>query len=277
MIIPGYNLNGFGSHHWSVAIEILVELGYKAIGVTLDHHTLNPYNPNTPQELNRLIALKQQHDLTLVIETGARYLLDRWQKHQPTLLSPEGTLQDKRIDFLCRCIDLAGKTDSPLVSLWSGAVATGESEDVCWSRLIAGLTQVLDYAAANQVVIAFEPEPGMLVATLDDFSRLRNELPHQSLQLTIDVGHLHCLQEGDIAQLIEQWGDHLVNVHLEDMKAGVHDHLPLGEGEMEFPPIINALQALPQSIPVCLELSRHGHIAPQMARESMEQLREWMN
>lgn len=277
MIIPGYNLNGFGSHHWSDAIEILVELGYKAIGVTLDHHTLNPYNPNTPQELNRLIELKQQHDLTLVIETGARYLLDRWQKHQPTLLSPEGTLQDKRIDFLCRSIDLAGKTDSPLVSLWSGAVAPGESEDVCWSRLIAGLTQVLDYAAANQVVIAFEPEPGMLVATLDDFSRLRNELPHQSLQLTIDVGHLHCLQEGDIAQLIEQWGDHLVNVHLEDMKAGVHDHLPLGEGEMEFPPIINALQALPQPIPVCLELSRHGHIAPQMARESMEQLREWMN
>ena len=44
-----------------------------------------------------------------------------------------------------------------------------------------------------------------------------------------------------IAGVIRQWADRLVNVHIEDMRAGVHDHLMFGEGEIDFPPVIAAL------------------------------------
>ena len=62
-----------------------------------------------------------------------------------------------------------------------------------------------------------------------------------SLRLTLDVGHLHCQGEGPIDQLIRRWAPRLANVHIEDMRAGVHEHLMFGEGEIDFPPILRTL------------------------------------
>ena len=39
-------------------------------------------------------------------------------------------------------------------------------------RLVEGLHEVLDYAAARNVSIGFEPEPGMLIDTMPAFEEL---------------------------------------------------------------------------------------------------------
>jgi len=54
----------------------------------------------------------------------------------------------------------------------------------------------------------------------------------------MDIGHLFCLSEVPIAGFIEKWQDLIVNIHIEDMCAGVHDHLMFGEGQIYFPPVI---------------------------------------
>jgi len=61
-----------------------------------------------------------------------------------------------------------------------------------------------------------------------------------------------------------------VNVHLEDMRAGVHEHLMFGEGEIDFPPIFAALRATGYRGGVHVELSRHSHEGPSAARRAME-------
>ena len=68
--------------------------------------------------------------------------------------------------------------------------------------------------------------------------------PGRTLQLTLDVGHLYCQGEVPIADYILRFGPRIVNVHIEDMRAGVHEHLMFGEGEMDFPPILAALRFL---------------------------------
>ena len=124
------------------------------------------------------------------------------------------------------------------------------------------------YAGERGVVIGFEPEPGMLVATLADYQRLLTHVDAPNFQLTLDVGHLHCLGEVPIAAQIRRWRDRIVNVHLEDMCAGVHEHLMFGDGEIEFPPVLGALEKIGYRGGVYVELSRHSHDAPQAALQA---------
>jgi sugar phosphate isomerase/epimerase len=57
------------------------------------------------------------------------------------------------------------------------------------------------------------------------------------------------------------------------MRRGVHEHLMFGEGEIDFPPVLEALAAAGYSGGVYVELSRHSHQAPDAARQAWEFLR----
>jgi hypothetical protein len=59
-------------------------------------------------------------------------------------------------------------------------------------------------------------------------------------------------------------------VQIEDMRRGVHEHLPLGEGEIDFPPVLAALHAAGYPGLVSVELPRHSHTAATAARHSIE-------
>jgi sugar phosphate isomerase/epimerase len=62
----------------------------------------------------------------------------------------------------------------------------------------------------------------------------------------------------------------LVNVHIEDMKCGVHEHLMFGDGEIDFPPVIHALRETNFAGGIHVELSRHSHMAPQAAQQAYD-------
>jgi sugar phosphate isomerase/epimerase len=57
-------------------------------------------------------------------------------------------------------------------------------------------------------------------------------------------------------------------VHIEDMRAGVHEHLMFGEGEIDFPPVLRALAEVGYAGGIHVELSRHSHMAPTAARQA---------
>ena len=134
------------------------------------------------------------------------------------------------------------------------------------ARLAAGVGELARYAAENGVTIGFEPEPGMLVDSMARFDELLALVDEPNLKLTLDVGHLRCQGETPIAEQIRRWGPRLVNVHLEDMRRGRHEHLMFGEGEIDFPPVLQALAEVGYQGGVHVELSRHSHEAPEAAR-----------
>src|SRR5262245_40139912 len=100
-VLLGYNTNGFAHHRLEDALAILADLGYQSVALTLDYHALNPYDPDLPRQLRAVRELLETRDLRSVVETGARFLLDPRDKHQPTLLSPEADQRERRLDFLC--------------------------------------------------------------------------------------------------------------------------------------------------------------------------------
>ena len=132
---------------------------------------------------------------------------------------------------------------------------------------------MLEHAERRGVTIGFEPEPGMLIDTVESFGRLQARLPHKRLKLTLDVGHLHCQGEQPIYDWILRFGPEIVNVHIEDMVCGIHEHLMFGAGEMDFPPIIAALKVAGYQGGLHVELSRHSHAAVETARQAYAFLR----
>ena len=266
----GYNTNGLAHHSLPSAIELVADLGYQSIAITLDHNALDPYSENFKQHLSLTAALLNKHGLRSVIETGARYLLDPRVKHEPTLVTADETGRLRRIDFYKRAIDAAAALGSDCVSLWSGVVRHSIGRDQARAHLASGLRRVLDYAEQREVTIGFEPEPGMLIDTMESFEDLLTRVDSPRLALTLDVGHLHGLDETPIANVIGRWGDRLVNIHIEDMRVGVHEHLMFGEGEIEFPPVIEALAEVGYDGGVHVELSRHSHDAPNAALRSYQ-------
>jgi sugar phosphate isomerase/epimerase len=273
-----YNTNGLANHSLLDAIELLASIGYSGVSITLDHGVLNPFNKQLNAHLGDVAqALKVNH-LCCVIETGARFLLDPHHKHEPTLISPDSSARARRIDFLNRAINIAARLNADCVSLWSGVLHDGAGEAEGFSRLVESLPTVLEEAERRKVAVAFEPEPGMLIDTVDRYDELLNRLVDRGvdvsrLGLTIDVGHLHCQGELPIAEKIRESKNHLKNVHIEDMRAGVHEHLKFGEGEIDFPPVIAALAEIRYDGLLSVELSRHSHEGPQAARHAYNFLR----
>ena len=273
-MLLGYNTNGFAHHALDDALAILAELGYRSVALTLDVHHLNPFDTDLPQRAERVRGRLEQLGLRCVVETGARFLLDPRRKHQPSLLAASAVERQRRLDFLFRAVDVAALLGSDVVSFWSGSPTDPAGRDApgadeLWQRLTDGCGRLADYAAARRVRVAFEPEPGMFIDTMPKFAELERRVARSNFGLTLDLGHLHCQGETPIADMIRSWRGPLTNVHIEDMRHGVHDHLKFGDGEIDFAPVLAALEEVGYAGGLHVELSRHSHDAVNVARTAL--------
>jgi sugar phosphate isomerase/epimerase len=270
----GYNTNGFAHHRLEDAIEIIAELGYSGVAITPDVHHLDIVNydklmdSDLPNHINAFSDCLYDAKVKCVIETGARFILDPRAKHQPTLLSPTSDDRYFRLAFLQDCIELAPQLGSKIVSFWSGTPIDDATPRALMLRLIDGCKHLADVAAAKNVRLAFEPEPGMFIDTMDKFAELHARVNHPAFGLTIDVGHLVCNGELPVSKNLMQWKHILWNVHIEDMKRGVHDHLMFGEGDVDFADVFAGLREVNYQGGVYVELSRHSHDAVNTARKA---------
>ncbi|MFK4087923.1 sugar phosphate isomerase/epimerase family protein [Kribbella sp. NPDC020789] len=268
----GYGTNGFANHRLADALTVIADLGYDGVALTLDHHHLDPFAPGLRQRTAEVGQLLERLRLSVVIETGARYLLDPLRKHAPTLLHTDGA--EQRIDFLQRAIQIAADLGAEAVSFWSGVLPAEVEPTVGWQRLVAGCEQLATYAADRGVRLGFEPEPGMLVEDLAGYLKLRAEVGSDALGLTLDIGHLVCNEPQSPPDCIRTGAPYLVNVQIDDMVRGVHEHLEFGDGEVDFPPVFGALREIGYHGLVAVELPRHSHAAPKVAEASLHFLRE---
>jgi len=266
----GYGTNGFANHRLIDALAIIADLGYEGVALTLDHDHLDPFGPELARRTDDLASTLDRLGLSTVIETGARYLLDPWHKHAPTLLHDD---PGKRLEFLRRAVRIGADLGSEAVSFWSGITPPGVADP--WDRLVRGCAEIVDVAARTGVTLGFEPEPGMLVEDIAGWRRLHADLgAPPGFGITLDIGHCRCLESLPVPECVAAVAGHLVNVQIDDMRRGVHEHLEFGTGEIDFPPVLRALSGAGYTGLVAVELPRHSHAAPTVAAQSIEFLRK---
>ena len=114
----------------------------------------------------------------------------------------------------------------------------------------------------------------MLVETLAHYHQLRDRLGDPRLWLTIDTGHLVVNERKPYHEHLLQERTLLKNVHLDDAYPGIHQHLEFGDGKLDFKAVWKTLRDIDYEGPVSIELSRHSHAAPQVAKHAIEFLRD---
>lgn len=271
----GYNTNGLAHHRFTDAVALLADHGYEAVAVTPDVTWLDPYQDaaSLAAQVELTARTLEKFGMACVMESGARFLINPSKKHDPTLMDADPERRSLRVDYLNRLIRIAADLNATCFSFWSGKLDVPIAQAVADQRLADGIFEVLPLAESLRIPIAFEPEPGMHIATLDDFRRIDALVCSGWFGLTIDLGHLHCLGETPIDSKIREWGTRILNIHIEDMVPGLHEHLPFGQGTMDFPPIFRALDEIGYPFAVCVELSRDSHRADLAVGESAAFLR----
>ncbi len=155
------------------------------------------------------------------------------------------------------------------MSFWAGVPKPGVSPGDARAWLRDGAEQVARRAETLGATAALEPEPGMLIETVDDWAALG--IP--GLRLALDTGHCIVTGERDPAAAVREFAAHLGTVSIEDMKRGVHVHLPFGEGDMDVPGVLRALDEVGFDRLVCVEMSRESHRADTIIPASLAYLR----
>jgi sugar phosphate isomerase/epimerase len=267
-----YNTNGLAHHRLGDALAFLADTGYGGVALTLDVAHLDPFADDAPALAERVRARCDDLGLGVVVETGARYLLDPRAKHEPTLVTPDVQGRERRLAYLRRACDLAGILGAEAVSFWAGVPRAGVDRDEAWGWVRDGVRALVDSHGAEPYALALEPEPGMLVEDADDWARLAAEA--DGLTLALDTGH--CVVSGQYLpqEAVYAFAPHLGTVAVEGMRKGVHEHLPLDEGDVDLPAVLAALTDVGYERLVTLELSRDSHRAHEMVPRALATLRE---
>ncbi|MGH9042310.1 MAG: sugar phosphate isomerase/epimerase family protein [Acidimicrobiia bacterium] len=270
----GYGTNGLADHRLDDAVTLLADAGYDGIALTLDHHHLDPFGEERREQVSRLRRRLSTLGLAVVIETGARFILDPRAKHQPTLCSIDAAGRARRLRYLRAAVAVGAELSAEAVSFWSGTPEPDADADGAWARLVESCGVLVGEAASEGVRLGFEPEPGMLVDRIDGFERLAAALGDPSgFGLSLDIGHCRVNEDDDEATGVKRVGSRLVNVQIEDMRRGVHEHLPLGDGEIDFPAVLRALVDTGYRGLVSVELPRDSHRAHELVPASIRFLR----
>jgi sugar phosphate isomerase/epimerase len=265
-----YNTNGAANHRLDDALSLIADSGYDGVALTLDIHHLDPFADDFRPELKRIAARLRTLNLGCVIETGARFLLDPRAKHEPTLVTRDPEGRARRVEFLTRALEAAAETGADAMSFWAGVQKPGVSAEEARSWLLAGAAEVARRAERLGTVAALEPEPGMAVETPAEWRALG--IP--GLRLALDTGHCVVTGEIDPADAVRAFADDIATVSIEDMRRGVHVHLPFGEGDMDVPAILAALSEISFEKLVCVELSRESHRADTIIPHSLAWLKQ---
>ena len=263
-MILGYNTNGLAHHRLHEAIDLLADRGYGALALTLDCCHLDPERA-TAQEIKAVRKQLEGHGMRCVIETGGRYVLDPARKHRPNLLEAENAERQRRLQWLQRAMEIGVELGAEAFSFWSGALPEEVRPEDGRERLLEGLDKLCGHSRVLGLPLAFEPEPGMLIETVAQALEIFSDLGQpKEFGLTVDIGHLYVTREGTPSDILPGVTSLLRQVHVEDIRAGIHEHLAPGEGDVDFPALWKTLDDVGFQGPVCWELSRSSHAAIEM-------------
>jgi len=271
-----YNSNGLKQHSVGDAVRLLADRGYDAIELALQREHLHPLEASADQ-VRAARELLKASGLGVVCGAGVPNALGE-ERFEPSLFHPEPGGRALRRRYLWACMDVAAELRSEVLVTCSGRLQPGVDPAEAWAWLVEGIGEICRRAGELGLGLAVEPEPGHFVETLDDYRRLRADVDEHSLGLTVDVGHVYCTEAEpayvEIARVLRE--ERLLHVQIEDMRDRRHEHLPFGEGEIDFGPITRTFVEAGYEGYVGVELSRHSQRAAELAASSLTFLRAMM-
>jgi sugar phosphate isomerase/epimerase len=240
-----YSANAYMRFPVDQAIARIAALGYDGIELMFDTPHAWPEDV-TGRDIDLIRGALDRHHLAIANVNAfmMNKINDSRQPYwHPSWIEPVRGYRQVRIDHTLRSLSLARRLGAKHVSTEPGGPITDERErEAAMCTFVEVLKPVLDHAAAENVKLLIEPEPGLLIENLQQFLDLHRRLDHPFLGLNYDVGHFYCVSE-PLGQTIRRLGPQIDHVHIEDIApTRVHRHLVPGDGAIDFPEVLTALR-----------------------------------
>jgi sugar phosphate isomerase/epimerase len=236
------------------AVEATERLGFDGIEVIYDLPHFGPdFEPEAIHELKELIA---SHGLGVSVHATLWDLNPA--SHYPVL-------RNLSLIQVKRSIDVCEILGGSVVVVHPGRCPVPEREEVL-GRAVRWYREFIEecwrHASERGITLAPENIDGAHYPYSDVFQLKALAQDFEGLGITFDVGHAYLAQrrqgakapEENMARQLREVGKYLAHLHLHDNKGTWDDHLPPGEGEINFEPIVEALRAVKYDGWVVVEL-----------------------
>jgi sugar phosphate isomerase/epimerase len=122
------------------------------------------------------------------------------------------------------------------------ATACAEKKGI--SLLMENMNRIPQALAGKPWDLSFEhPEISYLGITAEDLAEIYRKVNSPVLGFSLNVAHAHLLA-GGFAPFLKAFGDKLGNVQISDNNGITDDHLPIGEGTVDFAGLIGGLKKM---------------------------------
>jgi sugar phosphate isomerase/epimerase len=149
----------------------------------------------------------------------------------------------------------------------------GEDQRWTWDRdhrmalSVEGLTQVWGECRRRGLTLVVEtPLPHLLGGRLEDLEWILARLPPEGTGVCVDTSHTSL--GGFLLEAIERFGRRIVHVQASDTRGVTDDHLPPGDGIIDWPRLVGALEGVGYQGVFMLEVSGDGQVADRITRSA---------
>jgi len=274
MIALAFSTNAFKKYSLEEAINAIAQAGYRGVELMADVPHCLPATFGT-DDRQRLRSKLDELRLT-VSNVNAFTHFAKGDTYHPTWIEDDAEKRKIRIDHTIAAVELAAEFGAKTVSLQPGGPLIGASLscDKASRRFADGLNRVLPTARRLGVILAVEPEPGLLIQTSEEYFNFKQQFfaAEELIKMNCDIGHLFCVGE-EPAAVIRRMPQEVAHLHLEDIDSNrVHQHLAPGKGVIDFKSIFAALCEIHYAGWVTVELYPYETTAADVAMKAYQHL-----
>ena len=237
------------------ALQRLHRVGFDGVEICLEPEGMQP-DQLTPQKIT---AVREQVRTLGLHPVSVSYHVDY-------------VYDDHLFQLTQEAIRLTPEFGSSLFVFSGPPQRTGTREE--WREMVQRTKVLARLAEVYRVVLAEEFEPGFVVGSTAATLRLMQEVASPALMVNLDLGHVF-LCDPDPLAAIYRIGHFAVHCHIENMAAGVHDHLLPQEGDIDLLKYLEALDDVGYDGPLSLDLYKYDYEA--VAPAAIACLRGWLD
>jgi sugar phosphate isomerase/epimerase len=209
----------------------LVRLNTKNIELSdSGHHALNP------KLVERLQELRASYPLSFSIH--APYA-------DTNLSADDDLIREWILKRIRASIRFASELEAECVVVHPGWTTATDRfmKGRAWDLNLRSLHWLLRYAEEYGVSLLIENVPQSLpylMVTADDFQMFFDEM-ELKMGMTLDVAHANL--QGEVYEFMDRFGDRIRHIHVSDNNGASDQHLPVGDGSIDWGRVVSAAKA----------------------------------
>jgi len=240
-----YSTNAYMRYSIDEAVARVSRLGYAGVELMADAPHAWPAH-TSPAQVGAIRAAVEEHGLTIANVNAfmMNAVGDERQPYwHPSWIEPNAAYRRVRIQHTLDAIDMTAALGATCLTTEPGGPLEGHlSREAAMDLFLDGLIGALKRAEDRGVLLLVEPEPGLLIETVDQCVELCARVNSPAFGVNFDIGHLYCVGE-PLPEAVARLAPSTKHYHVEDIAATrVHEHLIPGRGAIDFGPVFEAIR-----------------------------------